>query len=85
MTDSPSPQPPDDLATLILKYREVKHSVNNSLGVMMAMSELAQLNPNNVEKLIKIVIERGPQIVSQMQGFGADLQRLADLQGKKDE
>ena len=63
----------EDLEALILKYREVKHSVNNHIAVMMALSELSQQNPQHVEKLIKATLARCPEIVNLMQTFQKDL------------
>jgi two-component sensor histidine kinase len=53
------------------KYREVKHNINNTLAVVMALSELAQRNPAHYEKLAKAVLQRGPDVVQQMQDFQA--------------
>jgi hypothetical protein len=63
----------EELDALILKYREVKHAVNNHIAVMMALSELSQQNPQHVEKLIKATLARCPEIVTLMQGFQKDL------------
>ncbi len=51
------------------KFREVKHNINNTLAVIMALSELAQRNPAHYEKLAKAVLQRGPDVVQQMQEF----------------
>lgn len=63
----------EDLDELILKYREVKHTVNNHIAVMMALAELSQQNPQHTEKLIKAALERSPQIVNTMQNFQREL------------
>lgn len=60
----------EELIAMAEKFREVKHSVNNSLAVMMALSELAQRNPQHYEKLTKTVLTRSPDIVTQLQEFG---------------
>ena len=59
----------EELAALHEKFREVKHSINNSLAVVMALSELAERNPAHYEKLTKTVLTRCPDIVSQLQDF----------------
>ncbi len=64
------------------KYREIKHNVNNSLGVMMAMAELAQMNPENAPRLAAVVLERGPQIVKQLQEFGVLLQKAHETKSE---
>ena len=63
----------EDLAGLLDKFREVKHAINNSLAVIMALSELAQRNPQHYEKLTKTVLSRCPDIVSQLQEFSRAL------------
>lgn len=65
----PDTIPCSDLVALHDRYREIKHSINNSLAVIMALSELAQRNPVHYEKLTKAVLSRGPDIVAQMQDF----------------
>jgi two-component sensor histidine kinase len=59
----------EELIELNEKFREVKHSINNSLAVIMALSELAQRNPANFEKLAAAVLARSPDIVTQLQSF----------------
>ncbi len=51
------------------KIREIKHDINNTLAVVMALSELAQRNPTHYEKLAKAVLQRGPDVVHQLQDF----------------
>lgn len=51
------------------KFRDLKHNINNSLAVMMALSELAQRNPAHFEKLGKAVLQRGPEIVQGLHEF----------------
>ena len=55
------------------RFREIKHSVNNTIAVMMALSELAQRNPTHYEKLTQAVLTRCPEIVSQLQNFQQEL------------
>ncbi len=63
----------EELNTLHEKFREVKHSINNTLAVIMALSELGQRNPAHYEKLAKAVLQRGPDVVQQLQEFQAQL------------
>ena len=65
--------PAGELDALSDKFREVKHSVNNTLAVIMALSELAQRNPSYYEKLAQAVLARCPQIVSQLQEFQKEI------------
>lgn len=58
-----------DLEALHDKYRELKHNINNSLAVIMALSELAQRNPAHYEKLAKTVLARAPEVVQSLQDF----------------
>lgn len=71
--DNPLEPPREDLTALHDKFREVKHSINNSLAVIMALSELAQRNPQHYEKLTKTVLTRCPDIVAQLQDFSRSL------------
>ena len=59
----------EELQALHDKFREVKHDVNNTLAVIMALSELAQRNPAHYEKLAKAVLQRGPEVVQTLQDF----------------
>jgi len=59
----------EELQALHDKFREVKHDINNTLAVIMALSELAQRNPAHYEKLSKAVLQRGPEVVQKIQDF----------------
>ncbi len=54
---------------LIELFREIKHDINNTLAVVMALSELAQRNPAHYEKLAKAILQRGPDVVQKLQDF----------------
>ena len=77
MSDSISQPNPDDLESLHEKFREIKHSINNTLAVIMALSELSQRNPVHYEKLAKAVLQRGPDVVQQLQDFQVALSAKA--------
>ena len=58
-----------ELKELQAKYSEIKHSVNNALAVMMALSEMSQRRPDYAEKLASTVLAKAPQIVTSLQEF----------------
>ena len=59
----------EELAQLQRKFSEIKHSINNALAVMMALSEMSQRRPDYSEKLATTVLSKAPQIVSSLQEF----------------
>ena len=59
-----------ELLELHAKFREIKHSVNNTFAVIMALSELGQRNAAHLEKLAKAVLQRTPDVVQQLSNFG---------------
>ncbi len=59
----------EEMVAMHDKFREVKHSINNTLAVIMALSELGQRNPAHLEKLAKAVLQRGPDVVAHLQDF----------------
>ena len=67
----------EEMQELHEKFREVKHNINNTLAVIMALSELGQRNPAHYEKLAKAVLQRGPEVVQQLQDFQAALNSKA--------
>ena len=69
MSDPISQPTREDLVALNEKFRVVKHDINNTLAVVMALSELSQRNPAHYEKLAKAVLQRGPEVVQQLQDF----------------
>ena len=69
--------PSSEILALHEHFREIKHSVNNTIAVMMALSELAQRNPTHYEKLPQAVLTRCPEIVSQLQGFQQEIIAIA--------
>ncbi len=68
-----------ELEAMHEKFRELKHNINNTLAVIMALSELAQRNPAHYEKLAKAVLTRAPEVVQSLQDFQGILQ--AKLKG----
>ena len=72
----------EDFAELQKKFSEIKHSINNALAVMMALSEMSQRRPDYAEKLATTVLSKAPQIVSSLQEF---TQALNDKFGPKPE
>lgn len=68
-----------ELEAMHEKYRELKHNINNTLAVIMALSELAQRNPAHYEKLSKAVLTRAPEVVQSLQDFQGLMQ--AKLKG----
>ncbi|HEX8295405.1 MAG TPA: hypothetical protein VF593_03845 [Chthoniobacteraceae bacterium] len=67
MAEAPFEMTRADLEAILEKFREVKHNINNTLAVIMALSELAQRNPAHYEKLGKAVLTRGPEVVQMLQ------------------
>jgi hypothetical protein len=63
----------EELQALFDHFREIKHNINNTLAVVMALSELAQRNPAHYEKLAKAVLQRGPEVVNSLQDFQTKL------------
>lgn len=59
-----------ELQELHAKFREIKHSINNTFAVIMALSELGQRNSAHLEKLAKAVLQRTPEVVQQLSTFG---------------
>jgi hypothetical protein len=72
----------EELALLQRKFSEIKHSINNALAVMMALSEMSQRRPDYAEKLASTVLTKAPQIVSSLQEF---TQALSEKAGVKPE
>jgi hypothetical protein len=68
---------PEELAQLQKKFSEIKHSINNALAVMMALSEMSQRRPDYAEKLATTVLSKAPQIVSSLQEFTLALNEKA--------
>lgn len=71
-----------ELVALQRKFSEIKHSINNALAVMMALSEMSQRRSDYSEKLASTVLMKAPQIVSSLQEF---TQALNDRAGAKPE
>ena len=67
MDDKPTPNA--DIVELLERYRKVKHDINNTLAVIMALAELGQRNPVYMEKLAKAVLQRGPEVVTLLQDY----------------
>lgn len=82
MSDSARSISQEELVVLQKKFSEIKHSINNALAVMMALSEMSQRRPDYSEKLATTVLSKAPQIVSSLQEF---TQALNEKAGPKPE
>ena len=71
---------PEEFAQLQRRFSEIKHSINNALAVMMALSEMSQRRPDYAEKLATTVLSKAPQIVSSLQEFTQALNEKAGAQ-----
>jgi predicted nucleic acid-binding Zn-ribbon protein len=69
MNETNSTLSPEELVQLQKKFSEIKHSINNALAVMRALSEMSQRRPDYAEKLATTVLSKAPQIVSGLQEF----------------
>ena len=82
MTDSDRTISQEELVVLQKKFSEIKHSINNALAVISALSEMSQRRPDYSEKLVSAVQTKVPQIVSSLQEF---TQALNEKAGPKPE
>jgi hypothetical protein len=82
MSDPAAAVTAEELSQLQKKFSEIKHSINNALAVMMALSEMSQRRPDYAEKLASTVLTKAPQIVSSLQEF---TQALNEKAGPKPE
>ena len=82
MSDTDRTISQEELVELQKKFSEIKHSINNALAVMMALSEMSQRRPDYSEKLASTVLTKAPQIVSSLQEF---TQALNEKAGPKPE
>jgi len=69
MSNPPFEMTREELQAIHDKFREVKHDINNTLAVVMALSELAQRNSVHYEKLAKTILSRGPNVVQMLLDF----------------
>jgi hypothetical protein len=69
----------EELVQLQKKFSEIKHSINNALAVMMALSEMSQRRPDYAEKLGTTVLTKAPQTVPVLQEFSQALNDKAGL------
>lgn len=77
MSDPAAAVTAEELSQLQKKFSEIKHSINNALAVMMALSEMSQRRPDYAEKLASTVLTKAPQIVSSLQEFTQALNEKA--------
>ncbi|MBV9128292.1 MAG: hypothetical protein JO117_09430 [Verrucomicrobia bacterium] len=66
----------EELLEMHDKFRAVKHSACNALAVIMALSEMAERNPAYVEKLTKTVLQKSPQMVTELRAFDEEMRAL---------
>lgn len=67
---------PEEYADLVLDYRKMKHDINNSLAVMMALAELSQRRTDYGQKLIDMVLEKSSKTAEDLKIFQSKLNAL---------
>lgn len=72
------------LETLHQNLRTVRHGINNSLAVIMAMAELSQRNPAQCARLSQLCLEKAPQIASAISNFSELMEAALNLQQECD-
>lgn len=70
--------PRESVQTLQEEFRRVKHDLNNTFAVFLALAELAERNSVNYERLAKAVLERCPKVVLDLQNFQESLSNTID-------
>lgn len=66
------------MGTVLAEYQGTRHNLKNLLAVMMAMAELAERNPAHIARLIQCVLEKGPEMVQDMENLTKRLESLRD-------
>jgi hypothetical protein len=69
MPDTPFQMTQEEFSQLNDKFRDLRHHINNTLAVIMALSELGQRNPAHLTKLAQTVLQRGPTMVLELNAF----------------
>jgi hypothetical protein len=69
MPDTPFQITQEEFSELNDKFRDLRHHINNTLAVIMALSELGQRNPAHLTKLAQTVLQRGPNVVLELNAF----------------
>ena len=69
MSQTPPPTAAELLQSLCDQFRDTKHDINNVFAVLLALAELGQRNPANLERLGAAVLERCPKVVQDLQSF----------------
>jgi hypothetical protein len=61
---------------LAAAFSEFRHALNNALAVMMALAEMAQRDPERIEKLAASVLEKGRAISEKLRVFTATFNEI---------
>ena len=74
MSDDSTPHPGfsmsrEEFNQIYEEFRELKHRLNNTLAIVMALSEMSQRNPSYCERLAQTVLLRGPETVTLLTEF----------------
>jgi hypothetical protein len=69
----------ESLQSLQEDLRKLKHDMNNTFAVFLALAELAERNPVNYERLAKAVLDRCPKVVEELQSFQESLANAIDV------
>ena len=65
-----------EYAELVLHFRKMKHDINNTLAVMMALAEMSQRKADHVPKLINEVLDKSTKTADELRAFQTKLNAL---------
>jgi hypothetical protein len=69
----------EEVSELYHKLRAARHSINNSLSLIIAAAELVKLKPDAASRLIDQILSQPDRIVGELSQFGLEFETRMKL------
>lgn len=75
-TGQPAELNRETIVELHNQFRTIRHAACNGIAVISALAEMAERNPTYTEKLVKMIAEKNPQIVVDLDKMDEEFRAL---------
>ena len=66
---------PDQIGALNQKVANLRHDINNQVGLIIAAIEIMQVKPELFEKMTESMMQQPPKITDTLQQFSLDFEK----------
>lgn len=70
---------PQQIAELDRKLANMRHNINNHLGLIVAACELIRVKPDAASRVLENMLAQPDKIINELRGFSDDLEKVLSI------